>query len=557
MNATVWSWCARGLVWWIRRNPMYLLSAACMAVGARLYLVSPESYAGDVGLILLTLGVLQAYKWAVTTILLLLHRSRRCPEDECSLLLVAALFWTGPLAATVEMSARQARQGLLCGIGVLIFALVELAVVRRSLGLRLSIAGRGLAAACLILLVVAPTQLQVTTGYGTNELFLYFCWWLLAGIALLAVGCVRRHVPGRSVALDPLGAVHLLRELAFITIVLAATATHLVGMNYAFVGHARPFYGAPLIVVVAAAAFDYLRRAGWAPAALRFAVAGLPAVAVGLALQPFDRAVPLHALPLWLRDPLFATLALATIAWWFGAWRLRSFGLFHVGNLGLAATVLRGAAKLLPPAVAPLPQGAGLPARDIVLLALFALTIYLLIIACVRRSRAEALLALVILQPAVCGAVWERTPVAALIVGLVVCWSLLAAVHLGVRWPSLSAVGWPAALLIGLAWYYDSAEPGRWLARANTLALVAGLLFVGQLWPGTRYRLLGAGALGANILYFGGRGIAAGRYPVATLVVTGSFLLLGVATAISWNKRVLLRMARASEHGAETGGVQP
>ena len=45
--------------WWIRRNPTYLLSAVCMAVGARLYLVEPRTRAGDVGVILLTLGVLQ------------------------------------------------------------------------------------------------------------------------------------------------------------------------------------------------------------------------------------------------------------------------------------------------------------------------------------------------------------------------------------------------------------------------------------------------------------------------------------------------------------------
>ena len=90
-----------------------------MAVGARLYLVSPGSYAGDLGLILITSrAFLQAYKWAVMSILLLLHRSRRSPEDEPSLLLVAALFWTGPLAAVTELSTRDAHQGLLAAIGV-------------------------------------------------------------------------------------------------------------------------------------------------------------------------------------------------------------------------------------------------------------------------------------------------------------------------------------------------------------------------------------------------------------------------------------------------------
>jgi hypothetical protein len=147
-----------------------------MAVGARLYLVQPNTPVGDIGVILVTLGVLQVYEWAVTAILLLLHRWRRSPEDEPSLLLVAALFWTGPLAATVELSARQAREGLLCAVGVLVFALIELFIVRRSLALGLSGPTRVLAVACFVLLVVAPAVLHVENGPGTNELFLYGCW---------------------------------------------------------------------------------------------------------------------------------------------------------------------------------------------------------------------------------------------------------------------------------------------------------------------------------------------------------------------------------------------
>ena len=88
METASQSWCARRLVWWLRRNPLYLMSAGCMAVGARLYLVQPNTPVGDIGVILVTLGVLQVYEWAVTAILLLLHRWRRSPEDEPSLLLV-------------------------------------------------------------------------------------------------------------------------------------------------------------------------------------------------------------------------------------------------------------------------------------------------------------------------------------------------------------------------------------------------------------------------------------------------------------------------------------
>lgn len=102
MNAGALAGIRSGTNWWIRRNPSYLLSAACMAVGARLLLVEPGSRAGDIGLILLTLGVLQ---------------------------------------------------------------------------------------------VPDPVD-------ASNELWLYLAWWVLAAIAMSAVGAVRGHVPGRFLSAE-------------------------------------------------------------------------------------------------------------------------------------------------------------------------------------------------------------------------------------------------------------------------------------------------------------------------------------------------------------------
>ncbi|WP_410967556.1 hypothetical protein, partial [Salmonella sp. SAL4456] len=55
---------ARWLEWILRRNPLYLMSAILMAVGARLFLVDPINAPGDIELILVTLIALQAYEWA-------------------------------------------------------------------------------------------------------------------------------------------------------------------------------------------------------------------------------------------------------------------------------------------------------------------------------------------------------------------------------------------------------------------------------------------------------------------------------------------------------------
>jgi hypothetical protein len=541
MNAA-WTCCARGVVWWIRRNPMYLVSAACMAVGARLYLVDPNAYAGDIGVILITLGVLQAYEWAVTGILLLLHRAHRAPEDEHSLLLVAALFWTGPIAATIEMTARQPRLGILLAIGVVLFAVIEFAVVRRSLRLRLSGSGAILSGACLVLLAVAPTQLRVAGPEGTNELFLYFCWWLLGGFALLVVACVRAHFPaqvGSPPSMEPVG-----RELAFLVIVLAATATHLVGMNYAFLGHARWFYAGPLLIALSLVGFEFAARGRRWVGLVRLVSAALPLAVLALATEPFDPEIPVRNLPAGLRDPLLTMLVLAATAWWLGAARTRSPGLFHLGSGGAALAAIR-AFMILRPAVSvpPADTTEGIPLRDLVALALSAVTAYLLATAALRRSRPEAVLALFVLQAVVATLVWQRVYADRFIVGVVAGWSLFAGIHLSARRPSLAALLVPAAILTLIACYYDRDAVLCWPARLNTLALLAVLLLAALVSKRRCYRTVGFAQAAASALFLGGRSIAAGERPAATLAVLAAFALLAGGAAISWYKRALLDSA--------------
>ena len=121
----------------------------------------------------MTLVALQTYEWAVSGILLVLHRWRRAPEDEPSLLLVAAIFWTGPLAATTELGARDAHHGMLCAIAVGVFATMELLVVPRGVMLRMGWSARVQALLALLLLIVAPRVLHVYDDAGTDEVFLY------------------------------------------------------------------------------------------------------------------------------------------------------------------------------------------------------------------------------------------------------------------------------------------------------------------------------------------------------------------------------------------------
>lgn len=541
--------------WWIRRNPMYLMSAVLMAAGARLYLVSPGTRAGDIGLILLTLGILQAYEWAVTGVLLALHRWRRSPEDQPSLLLVAALFWTGPLAATAEMTAHRALPGLVCAAGACIIALWELAAVHRLLGWRFSFSGRLAACACVVFLAAAPPLLRIPeSADGTNEIFLYASWWLLAVFALAGIVVVRHHL--RPTAGDTRHGFRL--ETAMLVLSIGATAVHLVGMNYAYFGNARWFYGSPLIIAVAIVAMEYVscvrsEAARWFDRIAAMVAGLLPVAAVVLADAHFDERVPVSALPTVLRDPLASTLGLAAIAWWFGFWRLRDPRLLHAGSLAMAWACLRGA-RLFGPASVSGPVVAADPeaTRNLIVVGLYLAAAYLIGIALIRRSRGEAVAALIVHQVAWTLLWWERTPADLLFVGLSAGWAWLICLHLLGR-PGLLTQALPILFLLSVSWAYDFVPELCWHARVHAAGMTMLLVCVALVWSAGRYGLFAVCAGLSHAMFYGGRWLGDRENAVAAFVVIASFALLTLGAAISWRKHALLAAVEPPPADLEAG----
>lgn len=549
------SWCARGLNWWIRRNPLYLLSAAAMALGARWYLVTPDAAAGDVRLILLTLAVLQLYELAVSGVLILLHRRNKSPEDQPSLLLVAALFWTGPMVATVEMTARHGSAGIGFAAAAALIALVELQTVRRTVGLRLSLWSQVAASACVLLLAAAPVRLRVPHGTaGTDELALYACWWLLSGIMLLTIAALRAPARRERAATSPetmRRTVHV--ELAFLVMVFTASAAHLWGMNYAFFANARAFYASPVLVALAIVLYEYLGRLGIRSSVLWALCTLPPLVAIGLAADGFHPQVPVQVLPWVLRDPLLTTLLLAAAAWWFGAERGRHPRLLHLGSLALVAAAFRGIdLPAAPPAgidglwaIAPY-------SRDEAAIVGYALTAYLLAIAWLRRSRGEVLAALVIHAAAFTSVIWERTDADLMLAGLLGGWSWLAALHVLWRRPNWRAAVWPVAGLVGITCVLGVQPELRWLAASHAVGMVLVLVTIGWLWPWTRYRTVGAVVATAFLTLAIGRSLAQGTHPKAAIAVLSAFLLLAAGSALSWYKRGVLALTAGTGPEART-----
>ncbi len=552
----------RAWEWFLRHNPMYLLSAACMAEGARLLLVHPHARAGDLGLILMTLGVLQAYEWAVATILIVLHRSHRSREDEPSILLVAALFWTGPLAATAELTAHRAELGLIAAVAAGLVTLAEMAVVRRVLGLRFGLISQAAAGACIALLVATPPLVRIPEEmHGGNELFLYAAWWLVAGIALLAIPAARRawrRWEATAGARASLPAV-----LALPATAIVATAAHLVAMNYAYFAHAKLFYASPLMVAAAVVGMEVLallkvRDWRWVAAA-----AVWPLAAIVFAYDSFASEVPTRLLPVWLSEPLAVMLALAAVAWWFGGLRLRRATLFHVGSAAAVAAALRFA-KLLSAAGVRMPAVADEYAsvRDVLVVLFYAAAIYLAVSAVVRRSAMEGVAALVIHQAAVTLWLWDRMAGDTLIIGLVGGWSWLIALHLLERAPRWAQAAWPVALLMIVAWTHDFDEAVRWYARMHGVAVVAAMMLVHVCRLAEGYRILAMVAGASHLAFVAVRTLATGPRATEWAVVAGAFVLLIGAAALSWFKESLLqrverpRLAEAPEPAPPSEGSE-
>ncbi|HEY3246248.1 MAG TPA: hypothetical protein VGM03_23130 [Phycisphaerae bacterium] len=539
--------CARCAGWWIEHNPTYLLSAACIAAGARLYLVTPTARAGDIGLILLTLGVLQIYESLVVSVLLVLHRRRRAPEDEPSLLLVAALFWTGPLAATMEMTARNSQVGLICALGAALIALIEMRVVRRVMSLHLSLPGRLTASGCVLLVALIPPLLRVPErADGANELHFYWLSWLVGALALGLLLAIRSHARACRRAERPLSSDPDFRwELAFLSLVIGALAVHLIGMQHAFFLHARPFYAAPLMAAIAVVVFDGARVLSL-KRPLTYLMALLPIGGLLLAAQPFDPDFPLRRLPAFLRDPLVPTAVLAAAALWFGALRHASSALLHAGSVALAIAVYRATPLLLPPGIHadPLPRTA--LSREQVVLLLAAVAGYLFFIARLRRAKPEAIAALCLQQAAMALYLWKRTPADILVTFLLAGWSTLVAIHIVTPRPRLLLTIWPVIFLVVTAWMHDFEPELQWIARAHTLGLIGVLLLASGVWPWRRYQAVASAVATANLVFFFARWIITGANPTAGLIVAGGFMLLMIGAYTSWQKRKWL--CRADPH---------
>jgi hypothetical protein len=539
--------------WLIRRNPLYLFSAAAMALAARLLLVDPSTCAGDFAHILLTLGVIQLYEISVTAAVLLLHRVRRSPEDLPSLFLVGTIFWTAPLAATAEMTAQHGTLGIVLSIAVAILAVAEFETVRRIVNLPISAHGRAAGFSTLALIAFLPAFLLPSDATGrANEWALLAGWWLAAAILLLLAAAARAASLAVSIApADPAGGADSVaavrthtarRELLWLLLLTLISGVQLIGMNHAFYLHATSAYAAPLLALLALVLVEsrgLLRDA--APIA-PVGVWVLPLVAMALSLSGLDpKYVEPHAHWLVAR-PLAATGLLAGLVWWF-AYRRGWGGIFlHFGSGAIASAVVVLVASYCGAA---LPDSQTIPSetqtaagdeRLRLSIAAFTAAAYFATCAALRRSRADGVLALALLAGGVLIATWQLVSADRAIAAITIYWFWFIALHVVTPRPRLFslalAVAYGVLFTIGL----DSHAPSRmwiWLHAPLMPLVLAGL------WYFTRsrdYAMLACVATGIPLGYLSIRGVAQIRPSAGAIAAGSAFVLLIAGMCVSWFK---------------------
>lgn len=550
---------ARLLLWLVRRNPTYLISAMLVAAGVRMLLVDADASPGGVGLILATLGILQLYEWVVSGLLIVLHRWGRSPEDKPSLMLVAAVFWTGPLAATAEMIVLDPQVGASLAAGAGILAIGEMRLTCRWLGLRFGGAAQIQVTACMALTAGAPLMLRIPeSGPMVHELWLLAAWCALAAICLLGIIAVNAH--RRRPASHSAGRADAHVEMALLAVTAAAVATQLVGMNHAFYAHAAPFYASPLIIVAAIVGMEWLAFIGFRRSWLFAAFAALPVAGIALGFDSYDMNVPLELLSSAVHEPLPMIAALASMAWWYAFYRHRMMLLCHAGSaafmLALSGLGDGEFVREFSPGTA---DAAIWPAQQHAAVVLTLSAAYLVVVAWWRRSRREAVVAMAAALAALAMWTWERTASDKFIITCAAAWCALGILHLASRRSALWVRLMPIVILAAAPWMGPTAAPARWQAAVHAGVLILALLAVGQCRRWTRYRSVAALLVAAHSAAAGHHYSMQTVRPSALMLIGGGFATLAVGALVSWHKaraiESLTRLTRAARTDPDDGAT--
>ncbi len=523
------------LDWWLRRNPAYLLSAAAMIYAASLVLRQPDAPPGRLPLIFQILAALTVYELAILTAVVGLHRAGRSPEDQPALRLLAALFWTAPLAATLELTLADAvlgRSFTLLAAGI---AAAQLIVGPRALATGF---GPGATAAGLIvLLLIAATPIAIAPDVcprGVDDLRLYAAWW---GLGLAgAIGAA--GIAWRSRSDKPAGEFHVHPasiEGGFVALVIAIGATHLYGIDHAFFCNAEAQHLTPALGGLSLLAIEVMRACRAPAIVVRQVVGVLSAISLWCSIGSFHAETPMAGWSRPWNQPMAYALAWLVVSWGHAAWRMRDFAYLH-GLVALSLVALCWQNGPVRDWLRATPHETYRAAPTVVVFWLYGTVAYLTLLAIVRRNRPCGGAAIVVHFVALAAATCGRMPDAGAVLALAAGWHWLAFAECIRLTPLLLSRSIGVAALTIAALSLEMRPECHTLSRSVMIGSVIAWLAIGLAKPRTSYHLIGgvAGALWATAL--SGRAIWSQPQLRGLGAILTSFGLLAIGVLTSWNK---------------------
>lgn len=276
----------------VDRNPFYLFSAVCMFAGCRMIIGALDVAAGDTRKLLLLIGTLNLYEFLLIGLALFLIVRRGLHRDGWILLSIEALFLVDLTFLNGEVFTANLKLGAIVNLICFALALAKVALVIRTLRLRVPWPALGLIALQLAALFGMPGLFKAIAHNGSlSAMQLYAAWWAV-GLLPVAAALLARRTPGDSAMRALPGRLYML--LPFI-----ALLAHLAGENRVYWIHFHVANIAPVLLGFAVALGRFAPRKRLPIARLQVALIAI-AVVISLPFPAELLLAPAAAHGMWL-----------------------------------------------------------------------------------------------------------------------------------------------------------------------------------------------------------------------------------------------------------------
>jgi hypothetical protein len=268
------------------RNPFFLLSAVSMFAGVRVILSALNPVPGDVSRLLVLIATLNVYEALVIGLALLLITRRHQLRDGWILLSIEALFLVDLTLLNSELFTANLRWGVAINAACWGLALAKVAIVLRTLRLRLSGSEWVYAAmqfAAVFFIAGALKQIarhQHVPGY-ISPMALYAGWWFAGGMLVLATLMLRK--PGERDAMNPMAA---LPGRLYVFLPFFSLLVHLAGANRVYWVHFHIANVAPVLLGFAVLLTRWHGRLGRSAVVTMQAILATAAIAISVNFDP-------------------------------------------------------------------------------------------------------------------------------------------------------------------------------------------------------------------------------------------------------------------------------